>query len=225
MVTIKLFAVLKKLAGKDEFQVDVKGGMPLKEFVSCLNGNAPEIAELITKKKVLVSVNQEVAHEETVVKEGDEVAILPPFSGGGESGGMVRVQKEDFSVDAEIARVKASSTRIGGIVVFLGVARDYSKGREVQGITFEHYKGMAEKKLTEIRERALADFDIIEASLVHRVGDLTIGDNIVLVVAGAEHRGDAFKAAKWCIDELKQITPIWKMETTPQGERWVEWHP
>ena len=121
--------------------------------------------------------------------------------------------------------MRRRSKRIGGITVFLGTARDRSKGRDVSGITFEHYEGMAQKKLREIRERALKDFDIIELLIVHRYGPIEIGENIVLIIAGAEHRADAFRACKWAIDELKQITPIWKLEQTPEGEVWVEEHP
>lgn len=138
---------------------------------------------------------------------------------------LVRVQRENFSIDQEIDRVRQRSKRIGGIATFLGTARDRSRGRDVSGITFEHYEGMAQKKLREIRERALKDFDIIEALIVHRYGDIQIGDNIVLIVVGAEHRAEAFRACKWCIDELKQITPIWKLEHTPEGDVWVEEHP
>lgn len=138
---------------------------------------------------------------------------------------LVRVQRENFSIDAEIDRVRSRSKRIGGIATFLGIARDRSQGRDVSGITFEHYEGMAQKKLREIRERALQDFDIIEVLILHRYGEIDIGENIVLIVVGAEHRADAFQACKWCIDELKQITPIWKLEQTPNGEVWVEEHP
>ena len=138
---------------------------------------------------------------------------------------LVRVQRENFSVDAEIDRVRRRSTRVGGISVFLGTARDRSKGRDVSGITFEYYEGMAQKKLREIRERALKDFDVIEVLIVHRYGAIDIGENIVLIVVGAEHRAEAFRAWKWVIDELKQITPIWKLEQTPEGEVWVEEHP
>jgi molybdopterin synthase catalytic subunit len=138
---------------------------------------------------------------------------------------LVRVQQENFSLDQELERVRARSTRIGGIALFLGTARDYSKGHAVSSMTFEHYEGMAQKKLKEIRERALQDFDIIEALVLHRYGPIEIGENIVLIIVGAEHRADAFKACQWCIDELKKITPIWKMEYTPQGDVWVEEHP
>ena len=138
---------------------------------------------------------------------------------------LVRVQRENFSIDTEIDRVRSRSTRIGGISIFLGTARDRSKGRDVSGITFEHYEGMAQRKLREIRERALKDFDVIDLLIVHRYGQIEIGENIVLIIAGAEHRADAFRACKWAIDELKQITPIWKLERTTEGEVWVEEHP
>ena len=138
---------------------------------------------------------------------------------------LVRVQQENFSSDEELARVRARSRRIGGIAMFLGTARDRSKGREVSSMSFDYYEGMAQKKLKEIRERALRDYDIIEALVLHRYGPIEIGENIVLIIVGAEHRADAFKACQWCIDELKQITPIWKMETTREGEVWVEEHP
>jgi molybdopterin synthase catalytic subunit len=203
----------------------------VRDLVGVLEVGYPAIGELLQKKKVIVSVNQEIAHEDTTIEEGDEVALLPPFAGGApmdqvnDDAQLVRVQREDFSVDAEINRVRGRSKRIGGISIFLGTARDRSKGRDVDGITFEHYEGMAQKKLREIRERALKDFDIIEVAILHRYGEIGIGENIVLIVVGAEHRAEAFRACKWAIDELKQITPIWKLEHTPEGEVWVEEHP
>ncbi len=137
---------------------------------------------------------------------------------------LVRVQREDFSLDEEIGRVRSRSTRIGGIATFLGTARDRSEGRDVSSLVFDYYDGMAQKTLREIRTRALQDFDVIEVLILHRYGEIALGDNIVLVVAGAMHRADAFKACRWCIDELKRMTPIWKCEHTPDGDVWVE-HP
>jgi molybdopterin synthase catalytic subunit len=227
MTTVRLFGMTKALAGNQEaLSFDVAGSRLVRDLVGMLEARYPQIGELIHKKKILVSVNQEIAHEELEIKEGDEVALLPPFAGGnamGEiDGDLVRVQRENFSIDAEIDRVRRRSKRIGGIAVFLGTARDRSKGRDVESLTFEHYEGMAQKKLREIRERALKDFDVIEVLLLHRYGDIGIGENIVLVVVGAEHRAQAFQACKWAIDELKQITPIWKREQTPEGDVWVE---
>jgi len=226
MITIKLFGLLKTLANNQtDLSLPLNGGRRVKDLVAILEAKHPQIGELIHKKKVLVSVNQEIAHEDTEVKDGDEVALLPPFAGGADDTMLVRVQRENFSVDAEIDRVRQRSTRIGGISVFLGTARDHSKGHDVSAITFEYYEGMAQKKLREIRERALKDFDVLEVLILHRYGEIQIGENIVLIVVGAEHRADAFRACKWCIDELKQITPIWKLEQTPEGEVWVEEHP
>jgi molybdopterin synthase catalytic subunit len=222
----------KMLAGNQgTLSLNLAKGRRVRDLVGVLEVGYPAIGELIQKKKVIVSVNQEIAHEDTTIEEGDEVALLPPFAGGApmdqvnEDAQLVRVQREDFSVDAEINRVRGRSKRIGGISIFLGTARDRSKGRDVDSITFEHYEGMAQKKLREIRERALKDFDIIEVAILHRYGEIGIGENIVLIVVGAEHRAEAFRACKWTIDELKQITPIWKLERTPEGEVWVEEHP
>jgi len=232
MVTIRLFGMIKSLAGnRDSLSLALGNGRRVKDLVELLHAGYPLIGELIHKKKVLVSVNQEIAHEEMEIRDGDEIALLPPFAGGtamdsaSDDSQFVRVQREDFSVDAEISRVRGRSKRIGGISIFLGTARDRSKGRDVASITFEHYEGMAQKTLREIRERALKDFDIIEVAILHRYGEIGIGDNIVLIVVGAEHRAEAFRACRWAIDELKHITPIWKLEHTPEGEVWVEEHP
>ena len=232
MITVRLFGMMKMLAGNQgTLSLNLVNGRRVKDLVGMLETGYPAIGELIQKKKVLVSVNQEIAHEDTTIQDGDEVALLPPFAGGapmdqaGDDAQFVRVQREDFSVDAEINRVRGQSKRIGGISIFLGTARDRSKGRDVASITFEHYEGMAQKKLHEIRERALKDFDIIEVAILHRYGEIGIGENIVLIVVGAEHRAEAFRACKWVIDELKRITPIWKLEHTPEGEVWVEEHP
>jgi molybdopterin synthase catalytic subunit len=231
MITVRLFGMTKMMAGNQgSLSLNVANGQQVKDLVGAIETGFPAIGELIQKKKVLVSVNQEIAHGETIVKDSDEIALLPPFAGGTElqqspDDQFVRVQRENFSIDQELDRVRSRSKRIGGIATFLGIARDRSRGRDVDGITFEHYEGMAQKKLREIRERALNDFDILELLIIHRFGEITIGENIVLIIAAAEHRADAFRACQWAIDELKQITPIWKLEHTPEGEVWVEEHP
>lgn len=232
MITVRLFGMTKTLAGNQTaIALALSNGQSVKELVELVDRSYPMIGELLQKKKILVSVNQEIAHEDTKVHDSDEVALLPPFAGGApmeqmiDDSQFVRVQRDDFSIDTEINRVRSRSKRIGGIAMFLGTARDRSQGRDVDSITFEHYEGMAQKKLREIRERALKDFDILELVIVHRYGEISIGENIVLIIAGAEHRAEAFRACKWAIDELKQITPIWKLEHTPSGEVWVEQHP
>jgi len=135
--------------------------------------------------------------------------------------GLVRIQRENFSTDKVVEEVKAASRGIGGIVVFVGTARDFSKGMGITGLDFEHYPGMAEKKLEDIRERALKNFDIIEMAIVHRIGKIDIGEDIVIIVAASAHRNDSFMACEWAITELKRTTPIWKRETTVKGDVWV----
>jgi molybdopterin synthase catalytic subunit len=137
----------------------------------------------------------------------------------------VRIQQEDFSQDAEIAALKASSLRIGGIATFLGCARDFSEGRDVSEISFEAYGSMALAEMNKLRTEAIANFKLIDARIVHRVTTVRAGDNIVFIAAAAEHRAAAFDACRWIIDELKQRVPIWKKEITPQGDAWVTLHP
>lgn len=134
---------------------------------------------------------------------------------------LVRIQAEPFSIEDTVRLVKGASKGIGAVVVFLGTGRDFSKGEEISGLDFEHYPGMAEAKLKDIRERALSNFNIIEMSIVHRTGHIEIGEDIVLIVAASAHRNDSFMACEWAITELKRVAPIWKRETTKKGDVWV----
>jgi len=137
----------------------------------------------------------------------------------------VRVQVDDFSMEDEVMALRQTSSRIGGITSFLGCARDFSEGREVSSITFEQYAGMAEQALLTLHDEALARFDIIAVRIIHRVTEVRPGEQIVLIVVGAEHRAAAFDGCRWIIDTLKERVPIWKKEVTPQGDSWVAPHP
>lgn len=137
----------------------------------------------------------------------------------------VRLQTNDFSQDEEIASLKATSTRMGGIATFLGCARDFSESRMVSEISFDAYDRMALLEMAALREAAIEKFGLIDARIVHRVGTVGAGDNIVFIAAGAEHRAEAFDACRWMIDELKARVPIWKKEVTPEGDAWVVPHP
>ncbi len=224
MITIKLFAMLRDKAGTSEV---VLAELPatVGELIGRVGDRCPGIKDLLACGRILISVNQEFVKQDASLKDGDEVGLMPPFSGGQERQGVVRIQEGLFSLDAEIARIKNTSAAIGGIVTFLGTTRDVSRGGPVAKLEFEHYAGMAEKKLAEIRERAINDLGVIDVTIIHRVGTMPVGENIVLIVVAAEHRDEAFKACRFCIDELKRITPIWKKETTPDGVVWVEEHP
>lgn len=137
----------------------------------------------------------------------------------------VRLQSENFSQDEEIAALKASSKRIGGIATFIGCARDFSEGRSVSQISFDAYGSMAVAEMQQLRVDAIAKYDLLDARIVHRICTVVAGDNIVFIAAGAEHRAAALDACRWMIDELKERVPIWKKEATPEGEAWVVPHP
>ena len=137
----------------------------------------------------------------------------------------VRIQTEDFSQDEEVAALKGSSKRMGGIGTFIGCARDFSEGREVEQISFEAYGSMALSEMQKLRADAIEKFALLDARIVHRIGTVQGGNNIVFIATGAEHRVAALEACRWIIDELKQRVPIWKKEVTPQGDAWVVPHP
>ena len=137
----------------------------------------------------------------------------------------VRIQQENFSQDEEIRALQSGSKRMGGIGTFLGCARDFSEGREVSEISFDAYGSMALSEMNKLRSDAIDKFGLLDARIVHRIGTVKCGDNIVFIAAGAEHRVAALEACRWMIDELKQRVPIWKKEITPHGDSWVVPHP
>ena len=137
----------------------------------------------------------------------------------------IRIQREDFVVTDEIEAIKTVSRNIGGITTFLGTGRELNKGENISELNFEHYPKMAEKKLADIREQAIKDYKIIDMIIIHRIGKIDIGENIVLIVAAGEHRKETFVACEWAISELKRVAPIWKRETTSGGEIWVSQTP
>ena len=134
----------------------------------------------------------------------------------------VRVQTEDFDAGAEIARLRAGDRGVGAIATFIGTVRDQHDDAPVTALTLEHYPGMTEAALQEIVDEARRRFDVRDALVVHRVGALAPGDQIVLVVVSSAHRGMAFDACAFVMDLLKTRAPFWKKERLPDGERWVE---
>jgi molybdopterin synthase catalytic subunit len=134
----------------------------------------------------------------------------------------VRVQTEDFDVGAEIARLRRGDPKIGAVASFIGVVRDLNDGESVGTMTLEHYPGMTEKALEAIVAEARSRWNIIDVTVVHRVGELKPTDQIVLVVVAGGHRSEAFAACEFIMDYLKTRAPFWKKEETPGGARWVE---
>lgn len=134
----------------------------------------------------------------------------------------VKVQSEDFDVGAELAAMTGGKTGIGGVTLFVGLVRDMAGGESVSAMTLEHYPGMTERQLEAIEAEARARWPLDDALIIHRYGRLEPGDRIVLVATASAHREAAFESCHFLIDWLKTRAPFWKMEATPEGERWVE---
>ncbi len=132
----------------------------------------------------------------------------------------VRVQEALFDVGTEIGRLRSPDA--GALASFIGFVRDFSDRASVSAMTLEHYPGMTEKTLAQLESEARERWNILDVTIIHRVGTLYPGDPIVLVCVTSAHRGDAFQACEFLMDALKTRAPFWKKETTPEGTRWVE---
>ncbi|MGI9413359.1 MAG: molybdenum cofactor biosynthesis protein MoaE [Hyphomicrobiales bacterium] len=135
---------------------------------------------------------------------------------------MIRVQQEPFDTARELDAIKGGNTKIGGVACFIGTVRELTGGDAISAMTLEHYPGMTEKALEEIEREALGRWPLEASLIVHRYGRLEPGDDIVLVIAAAAHRQDAFDACQFLIDWLKTKAPFWKSEDGASGDRWVE---
>ncbi len=135
---------------------------------------------------------------------------------------MIKIQKEDFSIEEIFEEIRKRSRNIGAVVIFIGVAREFSRGRKVKKLYYEVFEEMAMKKLEEIRRKAIERYNLIDMIVIHRFGEIDINEKIVAIAAAAMHRKEAFEACMYYIDELKKIVPIWKKEITEEGEYWVE---
>ncbi|MBJ7475680.1 MAG: molybdenum cofactor biosynthesis protein MoaE [Betaproteobacteria bacterium] len=134
----------------------------------------------------------------------------------------IQIQEEDFDVSKELELLRVDLPQIGGINVFVGTVRDEHFGQKIEGMVLEHYPGMTEKSLANILDQAQARWQILNATVIHRVGDLRPGEQIVLVAVASSHRGDAFAACEFIMDYLKTSAPFWKKELTPNGAHWVD---
>jgi molybdopterin synthase catalytic subunit len=134
----------------------------------------------------------------------------------------IRIQTEDFDLSHESAQIRSRHRNVGAIASFVGVVRESNDGSGVSAMTLEHYPGMTEAALTKIVVQAAERWRVIDATVIHRVGELLPTQQIVLVLVGSQHRGDAFAACEFIMDYLKTEAPFWKKETTPSGNRWVE---
>ena len=219
-VLMRLFAVYREAAGVGRIELDLPLGSTVRDAIAAVVARHPLVAE---GRSLVIARNREYVEADRVLDEGDEVALIPPVSGG--ATGTVRriaVSAEPLSVDDVTAAVQDEA--YGGVVVFLGTVRVRNRGRAVTHLEYEAYAEMAEAKMREIAERLEREHAPLRLAMHHRVGDLRIGEIAVVVAAGAPHRDAAFAAARAAIDELKAVVPIWKKEHTADGAVWIEDH-
>ena len=204
-VNVRLFAGLREHAGWRERELD---GVARVEDVWPALGLGPEPDGL------LYAVNKEYAQRDRELAEGDEVAVIPPVSGG-----SFRLSAEPLSLDAVVDEVR--SDRAGAIATFIGTTRVESRGRVVEHLDYEAYEGMAEDVMTQIAAALMQRYDLCEIAIHHRTGRVEIGDASVVIAVSAPHRQDALAACKDAIDTLKQTVPLWKKEVYEGGEEWI----
>ena len=138
---------------------------------------------------------------------------------------MARIQIEDFDVNLQMQELLEKDQRTGAVATFTGTVKNMAKGMQITKLEFECYPGMAEKVLAELEVEAKAKFGVLGCRIIHRIGEIKVGGNIVFIGVTSINRADAFDACEWLIDELKQRAPIWKKEFTTDGSHWVENHP
>jgi molybdopterin converting factor subunit 1 len=208
-VKVRLFAVLRERAGAPELTLDLPDGARVRDALAELSGLAGDVP-------LVMAVNREYAPEDRVLDGGDELALIPPVSGGSvrASPPWVRVTGERLSVEALASRVRDASA--GAVVTFQGVTRD------VERLEYEAYVEMAEERLAAIALEAVERHGLCAAAVEHRVGEVPLSEPSVAVAASAPHRGEAFTGAREIIDRVKAEAPIWKKEVEGGEERWVE---
>ena len=203
-VTVRLFAGLRERAGWSSREVDAA---TVGDVWAAL-GLGDEPAGL------LYAVNKEYAARDAELADGDEVALIPPVSGG-----SFRLSADTLSLDAAVDEVR--SDRAGAIATFIGTTRVQSRGHTVRHLDYEAYEEMAEQVMTEITEELKGRYDLCEIAIHHRTGRVDIGEASVMIAVSAPHRQDALAACKDAIDTLKERVPLWKKEFYEGGEEWI----
>lgn len=217
-ITVLFFASLRELAGAREMSLDLPSGASVDDAWSRLGELYPPLSS--QRAHVVTAVNQEFAGPSAELRDGDEVALLPPVSGGGAPMEDCWLTDQPLNA-AEIAR-RTERPSDGGVVTFEGIVRDNSDGRCVRYLEYEAYAAMAVPKMREIVEEAARRWPETRLVMAHRTGRMDIGDASVVVVASSPHRLEAFQACQFGIDTLKQTVPIWKKEVFLDGSAWRE---
>jgi len=229
-VRVLFFGMLKELVGCPSEDADFPPGADLRAVFERYAASHPRLRQLAPS--IVVARNQEFAQLSTVLAEGDEVAFLPPVSGGSAKGSEICREGHYFALTGQAIDSRALAARLltgaeGAVVTFEGVVRNNTKGRATRCLDYECYETMALKMMLNIGMEVAAKYEVNRIAMVHRLGRILIGETSVAIVVTAAHRGPAFEAARVAIDRLKKTAPIWKKEHFVDGEVWVEgeWDP
>jgi molybdopterin synthase catalytic subunit len=212
IVRVRLFAMLRERAGRDELELELPDGARVADALAAVD-------DLAAGLPLVLAVNREYAPPEAPLHAGDELALIPPVSGGAEATGAphVAVTAEPLSLDAVAARVR--DPRAGAVVTFQGVTR------EVERLDYEAYEAMAVEAMRDIVLAAVERHGLCAAAAEHRVGAVPLSEPSVVVAVSAPHRGEAFAGAREIIDAIKARAPIWKREVEGGEARWVDGAP
>ncbi|HEY0493034.1 MAG TPA: molybdenum cofactor biosynthesis protein MoaE [Candidatus Dormibacteraeota bacterium] len=221
-VRVVLFAKPRELVGKPNVDLALPVGATAADAWNQLSSRY-DLGPL--PRSFRCAVNSEYAGWEAALKDGDELAVIPPVSGGavGAESGLIALRQESLDSAAIGQRIRANSD--GALVVFEGVVREDSRGKTVKALVYEAYGAMALRQMEQLAETARGRWPITDVAVVHRLGQLAVGEVSVVIAVSAPHRGEAFEACEWLIDELKKTVPIWKKEIYTEGEAWIDDRP
>ena len=224
-IRVLFFGVLKDVMGRSVDEVSLPAGATLADLMVRYQAEMPRLRQWAAS--LALSVNQQYAAPDTALSDQDEVALLPPVSGGGanpyddaERCGIVREK-----IDTHYIVPPLEQPADGAIVMFDGIVRDHSRGRRTLHLEYEAYEAMALAEMKRLRAQALAQFAIRDAALYHRLGRIEIGESSVFIAVVAAHRAPAFEACRWLIDTLKRTVPIWKKEFFADDAVWADGEP
>ena len=213
-IHVRLFASVREIVGHKELVWDVPAESTVSTLSNRLVSEYPKLCALASSLKF--AVNHEYVDAERVLAEGDEVALIPPVSGGVD---IYDVTDAPLSVDALVAGVGQATT--GAIASFLGVVRGYARGRQVEHLEYDAYPEMAVAKMRQIGDEIRSRWPVDRVAILHRVGWLGVGEASVAIAIGSPHRQEALQACAYAIERLKEIVPIWKKEVWSDGAEWI----
>ncbi len=234
-VRVIAFGILKEWLGPDAVEAELPERATVGSLLEHLRARLPERAPKEALSGIAVGVNAEYAQAAHILREGDEVGLLPPVSGGtahasnaseecsADSNVLVGLTREAIDADRVVAAAKSGED--GAVVVFDGIVRNHSRGRRTLCLDYEAYEEMAVNQMRGLGKKARERFGVRQVTMVHRLGRLEIGETSVLIVVASAHRSAAFEACRWLIDTVKQTVPIWKKETFADGQVWAPGEP